>query len=394
MKLVNPANKRKYTVIVVGSGLAGGAGRRDARRARLQRHVLLLPGQPAPRALDRRAGRHQRREELPERRRQRLPPLLRHGQGRRLPRARGQRLPARRGQREHHRPVRRAGRAVRARVRRHCSPTAPSAARRSRARSTRAARPASSSCSAPTRRSSGRSALGKVKMYPRTEMLDLVVDRRPRARHRHARPGHRRDRVARRRRGGARDRRLRQRLLPLDQREGLQRHRDLARLQEGRRASPTPATRRSTRPASRSRGDYQSKLTLMRESLRNDGRVWVPKKKGDKRAARRRSPRPSATTTSSASTRASATWRRATSPRAPRRRCATRAAASGPAGCGVYLDFARRDQAPRRATRSASGTATCSRCTSASPARTRTRCRCASTRPSTTRWAGCGWTTT
>jgi succinate dehydrogenase / fumarate reductase flavoprotein subunit len=31
-------------------------------------------------------------------------------------------------------------------------------------------------------------------------------------------------------------------------------------------------------------GDYQSKLTLMSESLRNDGRVWVPKKKGDKRA--------------------------------------------------------------------------------------------------------------
>jgi succinate dehydrogenase / fumarate reductase, flavoprotein subunit len=30
-------------------------------------------------------------------------------------------------------------------------------------------------------------------------------------------------------------------------------------------------------------GDYQSKLTLMSESLRNDGRVWVPKKKGDDR---------------------------------------------------------------------------------------------------------------
>ena len=30
-------------------------------------------------------------------------------------------------------------------------------------------------------------------------------------------------------------------------------------------------------------GDYQSKLTLMSESLRNDGRVWVPKKKGDER---------------------------------------------------------------------------------------------------------------
>ncbi|HET6797429.1 MAG TPA: fumarate reductase/succinate dehydrogenase flavoprotein subunit [Gemmatimonadales bacterium] len=30
-------------------------------------------------------------------------------------------------------------------------------------------------------------------------------------------------------------------------------------------------------------GEYQSKLTLMSESLRNDGRVWVPKQKGDKR---------------------------------------------------------------------------------------------------------------
>jgi len=30
-------------------------------------------------------------------------------------------------------------------------------------------------------------------------------------------------------------------------------------------------------------GDYQSKLTLMSESLRNDGRVWVPKKPGDPR---------------------------------------------------------------------------------------------------------------
>lgn len=30
-------------------------------------------------------------------------------------------------------------------------------------------------------------------------------------------------------------------------------------------------------------GEYQSKLTLMSESLRNDGRVWVPKKEGDTR---------------------------------------------------------------------------------------------------------------
>ncbi|MCG3176164.1 MAG: Fumarate reductase flavoprotein subunit [Candidatus Omnitrophica bacterium] len=31
-------------------------------------------------------------------------------------------------------------------------------------------------------------------------------------------------------------------------------------------------------------GDLQSKLTLMSESLRNDGRIWVPKAKGDRRA--------------------------------------------------------------------------------------------------------------
>jgi succinate dehydrogenase / fumarate reductase flavoprotein subunit len=30
-------------------------------------------------------------------------------------------------------------------------------------------------------------------------------------------------------------------------------------------------------------GEYQSKLTLMSESLRNDGRIWVPKKQGDAR---------------------------------------------------------------------------------------------------------------
>ena len=33
-------------------------------------------------------------------------------------------------------------------------------------------------------------------------------------------------------------------------------------------------------------GDHQSKLTLMSESLRNDGRIWVPKKQGDTRKAR------------------------------------------------------------------------------------------------------------
>ena len=40
------------------------------------------------------------------------------------------------------------------------------------------------------------------------------------------------------------------------------------------------ATRKFIRPAFPVSGEHQSKLTLMSESLRNDGRVWVPKQKG------------------------------------------------------------------------------------------------------------------
>jgi succinate dehydrogenase / fumarate reductase flavoprotein subunit len=35
-------------------------------------------------------------------------------------------------------------------------------------------------------------------------------------------------------------------------------------------------------------GSFQSKLTLMSESLRNDGRIWVPRKKEDAEAIRAR----------------------------------------------------------------------------------------------------------
>ena len=70
-------------------------------------------------------------------------------------------------------------------------------------------------------------------------------------------------------------------------------------------------------------GEHQSKLTLMSESLRNDGRVWVPKNAGDARR-RSRSRRASATTTSNASTRASETSCRATWRRVMPKRCATR----------------------------------------------------------------------
>ena len=63
--------------------------------------------------------------------------------------------------------------------------------------------------------------------------------------------------------------------------------------------------------------DTQSKLTLMSESLRNDGRVWVPKEAGDNRPAGADPRGPAPTTTWSGCTRASATWPRATSPRVP-----------------------------------------------------------------------------
>ena len=46
---------------------------------------------------------------------------------------------------------------------------------------------------------------------------------------------------------------------------------------------PTHASLKSTRTCIPVHGDHQSKLTLMSESLRNDGRVWVPKNKDDKR---------------------------------------------------------------------------------------------------------------
>ena len=50
------------------------------------------------------------------------------------------------------------------------------------------------------------------------------------------------------------------------------------------RCSRTPAIRRSIPTCIPVTGDHQAKLTLMSESLRNDGRVWVPRQKADCRA--------------------------------------------------------------------------------------------------------------
>ena len=86
-------------------------------------------------------------------------------------------------------------------------------------------------------------------------------------------------------------------------------------------------------------GDYQTKLTLMSESLRNDGRIWVPKKAGDDRRARRRSPRTSATTTWSASIRASGTCRPGTSRPRRAKEMVDTGHGVGPLKNGVFLDF-------------------------------------------------------
>ena len=139
--------------------------------------------------------------------------------------------------------------------------------------------------------------------------------------------------------------------------------------------------------------DFQSKLTLMSESLRNDGRIWVPKNPDDTRSPdqipederdyflERKYPSFGNLVPRDVASRNAKTM-------------VDEGKGVGPLKNGVYLDFADAIQRARRATSSASATTTSSRCTSASPTRTRTRSRCASTPPSTTRWAGSGWTTT
>ena len=69
---------------------------------------------------------------------------------------------------------------------------------------------------------------GRVTMLPRREMLDLVLVDGQRARGHRPQPRHGRARAPRRARGAALHRRLRQRVLPLDQRRQLQRHGDVA----------------------------------------------------------------------------------------------------------------------------------------------------------------------
>ena len=180
---------------------------------------------------------------------------------------------------------------------------------------------------------------GTVAMFPRREMLDLVVvDGQARGIicrnlitgeiERHAGP-----------RGAALHRRLRHGLLPLDQRGELQRHRGVARAQ-ARRVLRQPLLHAD--PSDLHSGVGHAPVEADADVARACATTAASgcRRSRATRARRSRSRKRSATTTWSGSTRASATSCRATSRRATPRRSATRGAASGESGLAVYLDFA------------------------------------------------------
>ena len=136
-------------------------------------------------------------------------------------------------------------------------------------------------------------------------------------------------------------------LLPLDERQGLQRLGHLAGHKKGAATSPTPATRRSTRPASPSPATHQSKLTLMSESLRNDGRIWVPLKRATTPEKPERDPRGRARLLPRAPLPClRQPGRPATSPRAPpKNQVCDEGRGVGPSGLGRVPRLRRRHQA-------------------------------------------------
>ena len=134
-------------------------------------------------------------------------------------------------------------------------------------------------------------------------------------------------------------RRLRQRLLPVDERDGLQRHRGLAGPPPGRllRQPVLHADPPDVHPAVR-RHAVEAHADVGVVAQRRPG---VGAQGGRRRAAAPpRSPRTSATTTSSGCTRASATSRRATSSSRAAKRAVDSGRGVGPLKNGVNLDFA------------------------------------------------------
>ena len=85
-------------------------------------------------------------------------------------------------------------------------------------------------------------------------------------------------------------------------------------------------------------GEHQSKLTLMSESLRNDGRIWVPKRAGDKRDPRQVPEEDRDYYLERIYPAYGNLAARDVSSRAAKRMC-DEGKGVGPGGLGVYLDF-------------------------------------------------------
>jgi succinate dehydrogenase / fumarate reductase flavoprotein subunit len=276
LKLVNPANKRKYEVIVVGSGLAGASA--AASLAELGYNVKCFCYQDSPRRAHSIAAQgginaaknYQNDGDSVHR----LFYDTVKGGDYRSREANVHRLAQ--VSVEHHRPMRRAGRALCARIRRSLGQ--PLLRRRAGEPHVLCARPdwVSSYCSARIRHSAAKLASVRWTMLPRTELLDVVlVD------------GHAKGVVVRDMVTGEISRHSAHAVVLATGGYG-----NVFYLSTNAMGCNVTATHRAYKrgaafanpcytqihptciPVS---GDHQSKLTLMSESLRNDGRVWVPK---------------------------------------------------------------------------------------------------------------------
>ena len=279
-RIANPANRRRLSIIVVGTGLAGASAAATLGEAGYV--VKSFCYQDSPRRAHSIAaqGGINAAKNYKGDGDSRLPALLRHHQGRRLPLARVERLPAGRGQREHHRPVRRPGRARSPASTAACSTTARSAASRSRAPSTPAARPASSCCIGAYQALERQVAAGTVRCYTRHEMLELIVV-----------DGRARGIIVRDLVTGEIETYFADVVVLASGGYG-----NVFFLSTNAMGCNVTATWRAHRKGALMAnpcytqihptcipvtGHHQSKLTLMSESLRNDGRIWVPKNKAD-----------------------------------------------------------------------------------------------------------------